>query len=88
MNLIHRSKFKIEVKSVKPFGCTKQFCKLQPPILYCVGLIMVTITSHILTAIFPREYFLAIKFLMGNEKHMYGTSFDTEISKVWEKVEK
>ena len=28
---------------------------------------MVLIASHIFTAIFPREYLLAIKFLVGNE---------------------
>ena len=60
----------ISVKSVKSFGCTKQFSKLQPPILYCASLIMVTITGHTFTAIFPREYLLAIKFLVGNEKNM------------------
>ena len=37
-SLLHLSKFKISVKSVKLFGCTKSFCKLQPPILYCVRL--------------------------------------------------
>ena len=53
----------------KPFRCTKQFCKFQLHILFCISLVMVTITSHILIAIFPREYLLAIKFLMGNEKN-------------------
>ena len=60
----------LKFQSVKPFGCTKQFCKLQPPILYYVSLIRVTITSHIFTAIFSREYVLAIKFLVGNDKNM------------------
>ena len=55
------TKFKISVKSLKPFGYTKQFYKLQPPTLYCVSLIMVTVTSHTFTAIFTREYPLAIK---------------------------
>ena len=49
-SLLHRSKLKISVKSVKPFGCRKQFCKLRLLILYSVSLIMVTITSHIFTA--------------------------------------
>ena len=34
-SLLHSSKLKISVKSVKPFGCTKHSCKLQPPTILC-----------------------------------------------------
>ena len=71
-SLLIRSKSKISVESVKPFGCTKQLCKLQLPILYCASLVMVTITDHIFTDISPREYLLAVKFLVGNEKNNMG----------------
>ena len=55
---------------VRPLGCAKQLCKLQSPILYCVSLIMVTITIHIFTDIFPREHFMAVISFVGNEKNM------------------
>ena len=54
---------------------------------YSVSLIMVTITSHIFTAIFPREYLLAIQFLVDTEKNM-GHLLIPKSQKVWEKVEK
>ena len=61
----------------------KQFCKSQPPILYCVSLIKVTI----FTATFPREYLLAMKFLVGNDKNM-GHLLIPKSQNVLEKVEK
>ena len=56
------------VKTVKQFGCTKQFCILQLPVSYCVSLIMITITRHIFINIFQMELFSAVKFAMGYEK--------------------
>ena len=53
-SLLHSSKFRISVKSVKPFGCTKQFCKLQLPITLLCKLhyasLWLLFTSHIFTA--------------------------------------
>ena len=65
-----RCKFQISVKSVKPFGCWKQFCILQLPISYCVSLIMVTITGHVFINFFQTDHFLALKFYMSYEKNM------------------
>ena len=87
-SLLNMSKFKISVKLAKPFGCTKQFCKLQLTILYCVNLIlMVTIYSHVFNAIFSREHILAIKFLVGKEKNM-GHLLIPKSQKVWKKKKK
>ena len=73
--LLNRSKFKISIKSTKPFRCMKQFCKLQLPILYCVSF----------SGIFPRDYFLAVKFFVDNEKNM-GHLLIPKSHKAWEKV--
>ncbi len=67
-----KSWFQISVKSVKRFGYKKRLCILQLPIPYCVGLVMVTITSHIFINIFQTVHFSAMKFTRGNEKN---TSF-------------
>ena len=58
------------VETVKPFGCTKQFCILQLPISYCESLIMVTTTSHVFIHKYQTGYFSAVKFDMGYEKNM------------------
>ena len=55
---------------VKPFGCTKQFCDLQLPISYCVGMIVVTITRHVFIDTLQMEHISAIKFDMGYKKYM------------------
>ena len=39
-------------------------------VLYCVSLIMVTITRHVFINIFQMEHFSAVKFTMGYEKNM------------------
>ena len=43
---------------------------MQLPILYCVSLIMVTITNHIFINIVKMEYFLSVIFAMGYEKNV------------------
>ena len=48
---------------------------------------MVTLTSHIFTDILQREHFLAINFLVSNEKNM-GYLLIPKSQKAWEKVEK
>ena len=53
---LQRCKFQISVETVKPFGCTKQFCILQLQISYCVDLIMVTITRHVFIHSFQMEH--------------------------------
>ena len=63
--------FQISFKSVKLFGYKKRLRILQLPLPYCVGLIMVTITSHIFIT-FQTVHFSALKFTRGNEKN---TSF-------------
>ncbi len=60
----------ISLKSVKPFGHKKRLRILQLPIPYCVSLIMVTITSHILINIFQTVHISSVKFTRGNEKNM------------------
>ena len=79
-----RFKFKISVKSVKPFGCRKQFCILQLPISNYVSLIMVTITKHLFINFFQPKHFSAMKFYMDYEKNM---SFPVipKSPKSWEK---
>ena len=47
---------------------------------------MVTITDHVFTDISPREYLLAVKFLVGNEKNMEHLLVPKS-QKVWKKVE-
>ena len=44
---LQKYKFQISVETVQPFGCTKQFCRLQLPISYCASLNMITIIRHI-----------------------------------------
>ncbi len=73
-------------KSVKPFGHKKRLRILQLPILYCVSLIMVTITSHIFTNIFRMVHFSAVRFTRGNEKNM-SFLLIPKSPKVWEKSE-
>ena len=48
---------------------------------------MVTTTRYIFTAIFPREYLFAIKFLTGNEKSM-GHFWYQNLKKFEEKLQK
>ena len=62
-------KFKISVKTGKPFVCSSNFvyCSCLP---YCVSLIMVTITGHIFINFFQMKQFSAVKFDMGYEKSM------------------
>ncbi len=78
--------FQISFKSVQPFGHKKRLSILQWPILYCVSLIMVTITSHIFVNIFQTVHFSAVKFTRGNEKNM-SFLLISKSPKVWEKSE-
>ena len=55
--------------------------------IYCVSIIMVTITRLIFIKIFQTEPFSAVKFAMGKEKK-YDLSCDTKISKSLTKIEK
>ena len=85
-----RYKFKIWVKSVKPFGCRKQFCILQLPISYCVSLIIYDYgyhTRHVFIDFFQMKCFSAVKFYMGYEKNM---NFHVILNfpKILKKVEK
>ena len=75
-------KFKIWVKPVKPFGCTKQFCVFQLPTFYCVSLITVTITRHVFINIFQTEYYFSCK-IWHRFWEKYELSSDTKISKSW-----
>ncbi len=79
------SLFQISFKSVKPFGHKKRLRILQLPILYCVSLIMVTITSHIFINIFQTVHFSAVKFARGNEKNMSFLliSKSESLKKIW-----
>ncbi len=79
------SQFQISFKSVKPFGHKKILSILQLPILYCVSLIMVTITSHIFINIIKTVHFSAVKFTRGNEKKNELSS-DTKISESSRKI--
>ena len=65
---LQRCKFQISVETVKPFGCTKQFCILQLPISYCIN--YGTITRHVFINIFQTEHSSAVNFAMGYEKNM------------------
>ena len=44
--------------------------KMQFHTLYCVSLIMVTITRHVFINIFQTEHFSSVKFAMGYEKNI------------------
>ena len=79
-----KMKSQILVQTVKPFGCTKQFCDLQLPISYCVSSIMVTIKKHFFINIFQTEHFLAVNFSMGYEKNMSYLVI-AKSPKVWKK---
>ena len=59
-NHLQRCQFKISVKMVKPFGCTKHFCVLQLPISYWA-----IISRYVFSNIFQTEPFSAVKFVMG-----------------------
>ena len=74
---LQRCKFQISVETVKPFGCTKQFCILRLSVSYCVSLIMVSITRQGFTNIFQTEHFSAVKFAMDDEKN-YELSCDSD----------
>ena len=67
----------------------KQFCILQnlAYILYCVSLIMVTITRHAFIYIFQTKHFLAVKFSMGYEKNVSFLVI-AKSPKVWKKKKK
>ena len=67
VSLPQRSWLQISIKLVKLVECMK---RLQLPIPYCVNLIVVTITSHILINILQIVHFSALKFTMGYEKNM------------------
>ena len=69
-SLLLSYKFQNLGKMIKLFGCTKQFCDLQLPIFYCVGLIMVTITRHLFINISQMKHISAVKFDRGYEKNM------------------
>ena len=60
-----KSWFQIPVKSVKPFGHKKRLRILPLPILHCVRLIMVTISSHISINIFQTVHFFSRKIRQG-----------------------
>ena len=62
---LQRCKYKILVKTVKPFGRTKQFCILHLPLSYHVSLIMVTITRHIFINNFQMDHYSAVEFDRG-----------------------
>ena len=83
---LQKYKFQISVETVQPFGCTKQFCRLQLPISYCASLNMITIIRHIFMNIFQTEHFSAVKFAVGNEKKMSFLVIPKS-PKVWKKVE-
>ena len=78
---LERWKCKISVKTVKPFGCTKQFCILQLPISYCVSLIMISITRHVFIDIIPNGTLFSWKICHGfwDENELFFC--DTKISK-------
>ena len=84
---LQRCNFQISVEAIKLLECTKQFCILQLPISYCVGLIMATITKHIFINIFQMKQFSAVKFAMGYEKNMSFLMI-AKSPQVWKKVEK
>ena len=79
-----RCKFWFSFETVKPFGCTKQFCILQLPIPYWVGLTMVTVTSHVFIHKFQTEH---LTFAMGYEK-IWAFSWYQNLPKVWKSWKK
>ena len=62
--------FKFQFDWSKLYEFTVQDCLLQFPILNCVSLILVTITSHIFTNIFQREHIYAVTSYVYNEKNI------------------
>ena len=68
---LQRYIFKILVKTVNLFGCTKLFCVLQLLTSYCVSIIMVNITRYIFINYFPNGTLFSCEiFHVGYEKNM------------------
>ena len=78
--------FKFQLSWLNPLDTRKDYIFCNCLYLYCVNLIMVTITSHIVINIFQTVQFSAVIFTRGNEKNM-SFLLIPKCHKVWKKIE-